>query len=134
MNLSFVGSLNPAGNPISVFVDDLNLYVAAESGGCHIYDLTDPAEPSYVSTYTSTGNVLDVSADGSYAFIADSEDDVVIINVFDPTTPFYVSEYALDDDNSDIYFDSTYLEGPVSTGQYTFSFIATDADGTETVT
>lgn len=29
----------------------------------------------------------------------------------------------------DIYLDSTYIEGPITTGDYTYSFIASDADG-----
>ncbi len=29
----------------------------------------------------------------------------------------------------DMYFDSTYLEGPISEGDYTYAFIATDMDG-----
>lgn len=28
-----------------------------------------------------------------------------------------------------LYFDSTYMEGPVARGDYTFAFIATDTDG-----
>jgi hypothetical protein len=30
---------------------------------------------------------------------------------------------------ADVYLDSTYREGPVQEGDYTYSFIATDADG-----
>ena len=29
----------------------------------------------------------------------------------------------------DIYFDSTFLEGPIPKGDYTYAFIATDTDG-----
>jgi hypothetical protein len=29
----------------------------------------------------------------------------------------------------DIYLDSTYREGPIQQGNYTYSFVATDADG-----
>ncbi len=30
---------------------------------------------------------------------------------------------------ADVYLDSAYLEGPIQTGDYTYSFVATDADG-----
>ena len=30
---------------------------------------------------------------------------------------------------SDVYLDSTYLESPINTGSYVFTFLATDADG-----
>jgi hypothetical protein len=30
---------------------------------------------------------------------------------------------------TDVYLDSTYREGPIETGNYTYSFVATDADG-----
>ncbi len=29
----------------------------------------------------------------------------------------------------DLYFDSTYMEGPITRGEYTYAFIATDVDG-----
>jgi hypothetical protein len=30
---------------------------------------------------------------------------------------------------TDVYLDSTYREGPIQKGNYTYSFVATDADG-----
>jgi hypothetical protein len=30
---------------------------------------------------------------------------------------------------ADVYLDSTYREGPIQEGDYTYSFVATDADG-----
>lgn len=37
--------------------------------------------------------------------------------------------YPVNSIDPEIFFDSTYMEGPVSEGDYTYAFMATDVDG-----
>lgn len=104
---------------MDVFVDDTRLYVAAMSGGCQIYDLTNPVSPALLGTYASTGNVSAVNADGMYAYLADDVDDLVIINVEFPSTPTYVSNFSVADQVADLFFVSNFVHVVHKSGGYT---------------
>lgn len=72
------------------------LYVAAETDGVEVVDVSAPGSPQQVAT-VSTLNARDVEVADSAAYVADKEGGVRILDVTDPTEPTEVARDTLDE-------------------------------------
>ena len=61
-------------------------YVADDSSGLQIVDLSDPASPAVVSSYDTPNRAIDICVSGQYAYIADFNS-LQIIDISNPLSP-----------------------------------------------
>ncbi len=74
-------------------------FVAAESDGLAIFDVTDPRTPVRIGHVDYDGRAWDVWADGEIAFVADPDRGLLIFNVSKPSEPKLVSSLTWDPDD-----------------------------------
>ena len=86
-----VGRLEGLGNPWTLEVVDDLAYVADNSQGLQVVDLSDPAEPSLVATVATTGGAQDIVVDGDHAYVAVGSKGVEVFSLADPTAPASVT-------------------------------------------
>ncbi len=63
------------------------VYLAAEQGGLHVVDVSDPAAPSQVGVWAGEAYALDVAVADGRAYLAAGTDGLLIVDVTDPTSP-----------------------------------------------
>ena len=68
-------------------------YVAAESGGLRIINISNPAAPTEAGFYDTPGYAYGVAISGSYAYVADSGSGLQIINITNPAIPTLAGVY-----------------------------------------
>ncbi|MCK5159050.1 MAG: hypothetical protein KAR08_07830, partial [Candidatus Heimdallarchaeota archaeon] len=90
---TYVGSYNTPDNAWQVDVSGDYAYIADESGGMQVIDISNPLEPTYVSDYSTPHEAKDIQISGIYAYIADHNSGLQILNISDPTTPTFVGSY-----------------------------------------
>lgn len=76
-------------------------YVAAATSGLHLFDIQNPAQPTYLSTYTTTGQIQSVLTRDNLAYLGVSHTvapygQVIILDVSNPSLPDMISAYDLD--------------------------------------
>ena len=69
-------------------------YVAANTYGLQIFDISDPAAPVLVGSYDTEGYAADVEVVGTLAYVADYGGGMQIIDVTTPSAPVWVGEYS----------------------------------------
>ena len=67
-------------------------YIATQSWGINIVQVTDPEYPTLVSQYENEGNVHDVAVSGDYAYVADGVG-LGIVDISDPANPVEISHF-----------------------------------------
>ena len=89
------GSYNTSDLARGVYISGKYAYVADDTSGLHIIDISNPASPSLVSTYDTNGASYDVRVSGGYAYLADGtlSTGLKIIDVSNPSSPILVSNY-----------------------------------------
>ena len=65
-------------------------YIAANTGGLFIADISNPASLSILGHYDSPGTATDVKVRGNYAYLAD-QSSLKIIRISDPTNPVEIT-------------------------------------------
>lgn len=97
------GSVYVGNAPHGVFTDGHYLYVAAQSAGFKIYDLSDPAHPSAKGSYQYWSEKIFVR--DTIAIVTSQQSGMAIFSVNDPANPLKLSEIS-SEDYSDGYFDA----------------------------
>jgi hypothetical protein len=85
--------VDTAGYASDIYVKENYAYVADNSNGLAIIDVSDPknpGQPSYVDTYDTA---IDVYVEGNYAFVANGISGLMIIDISDPTNSSLIGWY-----------------------------------------
>ena len=82
--------LVPRGTAWSVEIKGNYAYVAIESGGLAILDISNPAAPVRVGSYNTSGSACGVAVMGNYAYVADGSAGLQVIDVSNPANPVRV--------------------------------------------
>ncbi|MCA9753298.1 MAG: T9SS type A sorting domain-containing protein, partial [Gemmatimonadetes bacterium] len=90
-------------------------YLAEGMDGLAIYDVTDPASPTWLGSEDTPGNASGVVLLGGCAYVADSWAGVQVIDVSNPATPQTVGSLAVPSAN-DVATDGQYLYLSTDTG------------------
>lgn len=69
------------------------VYLAGDSAGLQILDVSNPSAPSLVGSYDTTGTARGVDIVGSYAYVADGSAGLQVINISNPRSPVRVGGY-----------------------------------------
>lgn len=80
--------------PHGVFYSDNKLYVAAQSSGLVIFDVSNPAQPVRVGSLASWAEKCAVR--DTLAFLVKQADQMEIVSVSDPANPFVISKLPKD--------------------------------------
>jgi len=84
---SLVGQVNLVGNALGVAVSGNYAFVAADSAGVQVVDITDPANPSLVASVATIGDAQSIALSGNYAYIGGATGGFEIIDISNPTSP-----------------------------------------------
>jgi len=87
-----VGHINNGGTASDLAVSGNYVYLANESDGLRIYDVTDPTNPVNIAHATNSGSANDVVISSNYAYLANGGDGLHIYDVSDPTNPVSVGQ------------------------------------------
>lgn len=86
-----VGAYDTEGRSLGVSVSGDYAYLADNTGGLKIFDISNPKAPSLIKTFNTNGKVLDVQVRGSYAYLAVQGDawksSFLIIDIANPEDP-----------------------------------------------
>jgi hypothetical protein len=85
-------------------------YVAAETTGLEIFDISDPANPVMVGHYDTKGEAYGVALSGNYAYVAAFSGGLQIIDISNPANPVAVGRY----------YTSGYAFGVALSGNYAY--------------
>ncbi|MBN2444626.1 MAG: hypothetical protein JXJ04_24935 [Spirochaetales bacterium] len=119
-SFSLVGSwTRPSGTGLfyGLYVDGDYVYVADQSNGMRIFDVSDPADPTEVGTFATVSLARDVYVEGNFAFVADGLGGLHIVNITNKSIPTAVGSYTTVD----------YAFEPIVVGSYIF--LADDDNG-----
>jgi hypothetical protein len=75
------------GNAYGVFIEGDYAYIAGNSSGLIIIDISDPTNPGTPVYEDTTGSSHGVFLSGDYAYIADGVSGLAVIDISDPTNP-----------------------------------------------
>lgn len=76
------------GRPWDVVVKDSVAYVASAEGGIQIYDISNPAAPSFMGGFPTSGSVEMIVVKGNYAFLTgDASSKIEVFDITNPETP-----------------------------------------------
>jgi hypothetical protein len=62
-------------------------FVADNTSGLQIIDVSNPMGPQFVGMYDTPGNAMDVAVAGDYAFVADDAYGVLVLDISNPASP-----------------------------------------------
>ena len=84
---SITGSVELTGQPVNVIVKDNIAYVATQTTGIALVDVTNAASPTVLATYDTPGLCYGVDLLGGFLVGADGLDGIVTLDVRDTTYP-----------------------------------------------
>ncbi len=114
------GSHGPA---LAVAIQSGYAFVALDTGGLAIIDITSAANPHRVGGYDTSGQANAVAVSGNHAYVADHFDGLQVIDVSNPANPHRVGGYDTDGD----------AQGVAVSGNYAYVADAPRWDGTNYV-
>jgi hypothetical protein len=79
------------GDSYGVCYGDNKVYVAADTAGLRILDVTNPASPTFLGAYKNIGQTRNVALVGDYAYVAARDSGVYAINVSNPASPTFAA-------------------------------------------
>jgi PKD repeat protein/subtilisin family serine protease len=82
-----VGFYDTPAIPYDVAVSGTYAYVADNSSGLRVIDISDPANPTEVGFYDTPGYANGVAVSGSYAYVADWISGLRVIDISNPAQP-----------------------------------------------
>ncbi len=89
-----LSDIRTRGRVLDIFSDPLDsiLYIAADSRGVEIWDVSDPTNPTRLSSYQTPGTPYGVFKDQNnpYLYVADGDNQLLILDVSDPTNPVQI--------------------------------------------
>ena len=85
-----------------------NLVYITNSDGMHIWDISDPANPFWVSTTPTSNLPSDFVIAGNYLYAAEYEEGFEIIDISDPEYPFIAGSYQALNLTVDVLIDGNY--------------------------
>lgn len=90
-------------NAYAVFVKDSLVYVACQTSGLSIIDVSDPAAPVLKGSCSVPGTARDVAVAGAYAYVAAYDEDLQVVDVSRPDSPSVVGSYNFDGRFHDVW-------------------------------
>jgi len=112
-------------SPRDISIDGNNLYVAGGLNGFHIFDITDPENPSWITKLDLYGEVACVFALNDYAY-ACNDKNLFVINVETPASPYIENGFAIND-SVDVYVTNGYAYVADTTGLTIFDIDPLDS-------
>lgn len=91
-----------------VYVSGSYAYVAADTLGMRVVDVSNPASPYEVSFYDTPGRAFDVYVSGSYAYVADWDGGLRVLDVSSPASPFEVGSCATPDTAGSVFVSGSH--------------------------
>lgn len=88
------------------------VYVAANTGGLRIVDISNPKSPALVGAFTGISEAFSVIVSGRYAYVADNATGLNIIDVSNPTNPVLVGVYGLSGRSFTLAIGGNYVYAP----------------------
>ncbi len=88
-----IGEFNDGGISHDIFITESLVYVADDSKGLEIINVTDPTTPSKIGKFGDGGAAYGVFVSGSYAYVADYSDGLEIIDIQDLYNPQKIGAY-----------------------------------------
>lgn len=80
------------GNSNDVKVESNRAYLAGDSAGVHVVDVTDPQNPQLLRTIDTPGRAIDLVLADELLYVADGASGLVIINMLDINTAAIIGE------------------------------------------
>lgn len=80
-------------------------FIAADSCGLEVVDISDPAHPSDVITYTLPGVALGIYIDGETAYITLDSESIFVLDVADPLNMVYLGSYSTVGQTVELFVD-----------------------------
>jgi hypothetical protein len=84
-------------------------YVADDTAGLQVIDVSNPANPQWVGGYDTSGNAFGVAVSGNYAYVADGQVGFQVIDVSNPANPQRVGGYATSGGAMDVAVSGNYV-------------------------
>jgi hypothetical protein len=106
--LHWVGSVDTPDDARGVAVSGAHAYIADESSGLQVVDITNPDDPQIVGSVDTPGSAKGVFVLGAYAYIADTSAGLQVVDITNPEDPQIVGSvdtpgYAADVAVSGVY-------------------------------
>jgi hypothetical protein len=115
MGSAFAQNVEYVGSALWSDISDVkvvgNYAYCAFTNGLGIFDVTDPASPSFVSKLHLQGEPSSIDVASNYAYMACGESGIAIINVADPANPSLVASYMTGASASDVFVSGSYAYG-----------------------
>jgi len=86
--LTLAGSYDTPGYASGVTIAGDYAYVADQSSGLLVIDISDPTNPSLAGSYNTSGSAMGVDITGDYAYVADHDYGLQVIEYQRPDEPF----------------------------------------------
>lgn len=96
INPFIIGDYIRSGDALDFAIKNEHIYLACITEGLHVYDISDPASPSFVGSSTPLKSFMDVDVQGNLAFTRSCVDGRCALQVFDvsdPASPQGVHKY-----------------------------------------
>ena len=87
------GGYNTSGLASGVVIQGSYAYVADDSFGLQIIDISNPAAPTFTGTFNTAGNAQDLAVSGNRAYIAAGGIGLQIIDISTPSAPTLLSTF-----------------------------------------
>jgi len=103
---ALVGNYDTNAYIYKVYISGKYAYVANDTWGLRIVDISNPSSPVLVGSYNTSGNAWGVYVSGKYAYVADYGSGLQIIDISNPSSPALVGSY-----NTSGYARGVYVSG-----------------------
>ena len=105
---TLAGTYATPDRAVGVYVSGGYAYVADQSGGLQIIDVSNPASPTLAGTYNNPNIALGVYVSGNYAYVADTASGLQIIDVSNPASPTLAGTYNTPNMAIGVYVSGSY--------------------------
>ena len=85
------------------------VFIAANTGGLVIFDISDPAKPNLLSRLNTPGVANDITIYGHHAYIAAAAAGLLIVNIADPLNPELLEQIDTTGNASGVFVNGSYL-------------------------
>ncbi len=91
--LALAGGYDTPGTARGVAVSGDYAFVADQTSGLQVIDISDPTNPSLTGSYDTPGSACGVAISGDYAYVADHGSGLHVIDISDPANPSLAGSY-----------------------------------------
>ncbi len=105
---------------VSLFLADTILYVADDTAGLFVLNVSDPHNPTLISNYRDDGAASDIYVLGNYAYLADEWAGLKVLDVSDPHNITEISSYSTSVNATRVYQAGDKLYLSLGTSFYVF--------------